>query len=60
MTKRWVHAMDDETNVGETPGISYQMTRNLMEPKAAFVVEIGVKRLSVNQKRRPAGGGIKR
>jgi len=26
--------MDDETNVGETPGISYQTTRKLMEPEA--------------------------
>jgi len=25
--------MDDETNVGETPGISYQTTRKLMEPE---------------------------
>jgi len=30
------HFDDDETNVGETPGISYQMSRNLMELKAAL------------------------
>ena len=67
MVKHCVHVVDDRTNVWETPGISYQTTRNLMELKAAFGrtacgVGVGkwVKRLSVNEKRRLAAGGIKR